>query len=152
MEKIGLKYGLITAAGLIAYFLLMRLLGLVQIIELRFLNGLIMAVGVCLAIRAYKISVNGMIGYFKGLGTGIITAIVATVIFASFMLLYIKAFDGNLLEVLSAERLFGDRMQVTPGLIVFIVLMLEGVISGFMIAFIAMQYFKRNDYKVPGSP
>ncbi|WP_242928269.1 DUF4199 domain-containing protein [Pontibacter vulgaris] len=152
MEKVGLKYGLFTAAALIAYFLLMRLFGLVHIIELRFLNGLIMAVGIVLAIRAYKIRVNGMIGYFTGLGTGFITAVIATVIFASFMLLYIKAFDGKLLEMLTAQSLFGDRMQVTPGLVIFIVLMLEGVISGFMISFIAMQYFKRDDHKVPGSP
>ncbi|MHC2991962.1 membrane protein, partial [Pontibacter sp. HJ8] len=51
MEKIGLKYGIFTALSLIAYFLLMKLIGLERIIELRFLNGVIMAIGVTLAIR-----------------------------------------------------------------------------------------------------
>lgn len=152
MEKVGLKYGLFTAAGLAAYFLLMDLLGFSHILELRLFNGVIMAIGVVMAIKAYKTRVQGDIGYFKGIGVGMIAAIVATVLFSSFMLIYIKAFDTGLLEVLSAERYFGERMSITPGIIVFSVLMLEGVISGFMIAFISMQWFKKRDHKVPGSP
>jgi hypothetical protein len=152
MEKIGLKYGLFTALSLIAYFLLMKLIGLEEIIELRFLNGLIMAVGVTLAIRGYKKFREGNIGYFSGIGVGLITAIIATVLFSVFMVVYIKTFDHRLLEVLSGDRYFGERMSITPGIVVFTVLMLEGVISGFMISFIAMQWFKRRDHKVPGSP
>ncbi|MDX5418178.1 MAG: DUF4199 domain-containing protein [Hymenobacteraceae bacterium] len=152
MEKVGLKYGLFTAIGLIVYFFLMKLLGLVHIVELRFLNGLLMAIGVTLAIRAYKISVHGNIGYFRGLGTGAITAVVATVLFASFMLIYIKVGGEEMVEMLTADQYFGERIQATPGVVIFSVLMLEGLISGFMIAFIAMQYFKRREHKVPGSP
>jgi hypothetical protein len=152
MENIGLKYGLFTALALIGYFLLMKLLGLAHIIELRFLNGLIMATMVTLAIRAYKHSRQGDIGYFHGLGTGIITGALGTVIFATFMVVYIKAFDDALLQVLAGEQYFGERMAITPGIVVFMVLMIEGIISGFMVAFIAMQWFKRRDHKVPGSP
>jgi hypothetical protein len=152
MEKIGIKYGLFTALGLVVYFLLMKLLGLSHIVELRFLNALILTLGIVFAIKNFKKMKNGNIGYFQGLGTAFLTALVATTLFASFMLLYIKAFDDNLIEVLSANNLFGERMTATPGLVIFIVLMLEGMISGFMIGFIAMQYFKRRDHKVPGSP
>ncbi|QCR21667.1 DUF4199 domain-containing protein [Pontibacter sp. SGAir0037] len=152
MEKIGLKYGLLVAVALIVYFLLMRLIGVEDTIELRFLNAVIMAIGVVMAIKAYKTVRNGDIQYFKGIGTGVLTAVVATVIFAVFMLIYIKAFDDRLLEVLTAESLFGERMTITPGVVVFIVLMLEGVISGFFISFIAMQWFKKPQHKVPNSP
>lgn len=152
MEKIGLKYGLITAAGLIVYFFLMKLLGLVHIVELRFLNGLIMAVGVVLAIRAHKILLQGNLPYFRGFGTGIIAAVVATVIFASFMVIYAKVGGGAFVEMLSAERYFGERVASTPGVVIFSVLMIEGIISGVMISFIAMQYFKQREHKVPGAP
>ncbi|RIJ41817.1 DUF4199 domain-containing protein [Pontibacter oryzae] len=152
MEKIGLKYGLLTAIGLIVYFLLMRVLGLVHIIELRFFNGVIMAVGVVLAIKAYKNQVANKIGYFKGLGTGIVTAVVSTTIFSVFMVSYVKIGGTALIEMLSAEQYFGERIVATPGVVIFTVLMLEGVISGFMIAFIAMQYFKQREHKVPGAP
>lgn len=152
MEKIGIKYGFLTALGLVLYFLSMKVIGLVHIVELRFLNALILTIGVVLAIKAYKNYKEGEIRYLQGLGTAYITALVATIIFASFMVVYIKAFDDKLLEVLTAEKLFGERMSVTPGLVIFMVLMMEGMISGFMIGFIAMQWFKRPDHKVPGSP
>ncbi|MBF9254759.1 DUF4199 domain-containing protein [Pontibacter sp. 172403-2] len=152
MEKIGIKYGLFTAAALIIYFVLMHLLGLTHITELRFLNGLILAVGITIAIKSYKHSVNGNISYFKGLGTGIMTAIVGTTLFAVFMVIYINIAGAELLETLSAEQYFGQRINTTPGIVIFAVLMLEGVISGVLISFIAMQFFKRKDMKVPGSP
>ena len=152
MEKIGLKYGLFTALSLIAYFLLMKVFGLTHIIELRFLNGLIMATGVTLAVRALKNIRHGNLGYFEGLGVGALTSIIGTTIFAAFMVVYIKTFDDTLLKVLSGNDYVGERMAITPGVVVFIVLMLEGVISGFMVSFIAMQWFKRPDHKVPGSP
>lgn len=152
MEKIGLKYGLLTAAGLTAYFLLMLLLGLMHVIELRFLNGIIMAVGVVLAIKAFKSVSDGEFSYFSGIGTGMITAVVGTVLFAAFMVIYAKIGGGELIGMLSAERYIGERVASTPGIVIFSVLLLEGVISGFMISFIAMQYFKRRDFKTPNSP
>lgn len=152
MEKIGLKYGLLTAAGLILYFFLMKLLGLTHITELRFLNGVIMAVGVVLAIRSYKILTAGDISYFKGLGTGMITAVTGTVIFAAFMVAYASIAGDEMITMLTAEQYFGERVEATPGIVIFSVLMLEGLISGFLISFIAMQYFKRNDFKSTDSP
>jgi hypothetical protein len=152
MERVGIKYGLLTAAGLIGYFLLMTLLGLSHIVELRFLNGVIMAIGITMAIRAYKISVHGQIAYLQGFGVGTITAVVATTLFAALMVLYIKIAGEALINTLSTQQYLGDKVLSTPGVVVFIVLMLEGVISGVMISFIAMQWFKRSEHKVPNSP
>ena len=152
MEKVALKYGLLTAAALILYFLLMKLLGLAHIVELRYLNAIILAIGIVLAIKGFKTSLNGEIKYFKGIGTGILTAVVATLVFAAFMLIYVKALDDTFIEVLSAEELFGDRMEGTPGLVVFTVLVLEGFISGFLVSFIAMQWFKSGNPQDTNSP
>lgn len=152
MEKIGLKYGLLIAAALILYFFLMQLLGLLHITELRFLNGLIMAVGVVLAIKTYKAVSEESFGYFKGLGAGIITAVTGTVLFAAFMVIYARIAGDEMIEMLTAERYFGERVEATPGIVIFSVLMLEGLISGFLISFIAMQYFKRDDFKAPNTP
>ncbi|RDV13930.1 DUF4199 domain-containing protein [Pontibacter diazotrophicus] len=149
MEKIGLKFGLLTAIGLILYFFLMKLIGVIHITELRFLNGVIMAVGVVLAIRAYKAVAAGDFSYFKGLGTGVITAVAGTVLFAAFMVSYVNIAGDEMTGMLRSERYFGGRVEETPGIVIFSVLMLEGLISGFLISFIAMQYFKRNDYKTP---
>lgn len=152
MEKIGLKYGLLTAAGLILYFFLMNILGLTHITELRFLNGVIMAIGIVLAIRSYKIFKAGEIGYFKGIGTGMIAAVTGSILFAVFMVAYVSIAGDQMIEMLTAEQYFGQRVEATPGVVIFSVLMLEGLISGFLISFIAMQYFKRNDFKAPDNP
>lgn len=153
MEKLGLKYGLMTAAGLIAYFLFMKLIGLSHILEFRFLNGIIMAIGIVMALRAYKRrEKTPYVPYLSGLGLSFITALAATLVFSAFMLVYIKGFDDSLIEVISADRMFGERVESTPGIVIFMVLMMEGVISGAMIGFIAMQFFKRNDHTVPNSP
>ncbi|RAU81995.1 DUF4199 domain-containing protein [Pontibacter arcticus] len=152
MEKIGLKYGVLTAAGLILYFLLMKLIGLSHIVELRFFNGLILAAGIILSIRTFKKVNNQKIGYFQGLGAGLITAVIATVLFAAFMLVLLKTGNNDLLQVLAADKYFGDQIEHTPGIVVFSVLLLEGIFSGAMISFIAMQYFKQRSYKVPNSP
>ncbi|MCC9137988.1 DUF4199 domain-containing protein [Pontibacter silvestris] len=152
MEKVGLKYGVFTALGLIVYFLLMMLLGFEKVLELRFFNAVIMAVGVCLAIRGYKISVNGDIPYLKGIGTGFLTALVGSALFAVFMLVYTKTAGGELIEAIAADNMFGDRMESTPGVVIFMVLMVEGIISGFLISFIAMQWFKKPNHEIPGGP
>lgn len=152
MEKLSLKYGLFTAIALIVYFLVMKMIGLVHILELRFFNAVILAVGIVMALRAYKKYKQGNIPYLGGLGVAFLTALACTLIFAVFMLVYIKGFDDSLVEVISAERMFGERVASTPGIVIFMVLMLEGVISGAMIGFIAMQFFKRPDHTIPNSP
>ena len=152
MEKVGIKYGLLTTAALVIYFITMDLLNLTHYTTLHFLNGIIMSIGIVMAIHAYKRSMRGTISYFNGLGTGVITAVVGTVLFAVFVVLYVSIGNGELLNTLSAEPYFGERVNATPGIVIFSVLMLEGIISGAMISFIAMQYFKRDDHKVPGSP
>ena len=151
MGQIGFKYGLLTAVGLILYFFLMKVLGVVHITELRFLNGIIMAIGVVFAIRSYKALTRGNINYFKGLGTGVVTAITGTLVFAAFMVAYTSVAADEMIGIMSSERYFGERAEATPGIVIFMVLLLEGLISGFMISFIAMQFYKRDDFKAPES-
>ena len=152
MEKIGLKYGLLTAIGLIGYFFIMKMIGLSHIVELRFLNAVILSFGIVVALRGFRKAKNEHFGYLSGLGLAFLTSLVATLIFSAFMLIYIKTFDNSLLNVLSNNSLVGERISSTPGLVIFMVLMLEGIISGAMIGFIAMQFFKRPDHTVPNSP
>ena len=54
VEALAIRYGLYITAGLIAYFLLMKLLGLVLVVELRALNLLFLLTGIILALRAFK--------------------------------------------------------------------------------------------------
>ena len=139
----GASFGLLTAAALIAYFLLMSLLGFHRIVELRFLNGIIVTVGICWALYKYKKEGNGKINYFNGLGLGFTTAGVAALLFGIFMMVYVTFINSEFITTLSTNLLLGDQLSA---ILMFAVIMVEGLISGFLIAFIAMQYFKTDEH------
>lgn len=145
----GIGYGLFTAIALVAYFLLMSLFNLHRIVELRFLNGIIVTIGICWAIYSFKKQGNGYIGYLQGLGLGFTTAAVAALLFGIFMVLYVTVINNEFMTTLRANQFFGEGLSV---IVVFAVIVLEGVISGAMVSFIAMQYFKSEGQnpKVPG--
>ena len=144
----GIGYGLLTALGLVTYFLLMSVLNLHRIVELRFLNGVIVTIGICWAIYNYKKQGNGKIKYLDGLGLGFITAGVAAIAFGLFMVLYVSVINDDFMTTLRANQFFGEGLSV---MVVFMVIVVEGVISGAMVAFIAMQYFKTDEHQVPSS-
>ncbi|SHJ50842.1 Protein of unknown function [Hymenobacter daecheongensis DSM 21074] len=142
-EKNGVRYGLPTAAGMAAYFLLASLMHLTDRVEFSFLNGAILAVGISMAIAHYRRVKNNRMAYLQGFGTGIVTALVASVVFALFFVVY-TVINPAIMDQLRARDLFGFDLSVT---IAFLAIMLQGVMSGMIISLIAMQYFKSPDHK-----
>ncbi|WP_400190992.1 DUF4199 domain-containing protein [Hymenobacter sp. B81] len=142
-ERNGIRYGLLTAAGMIAYFLLASLIGWATRVEYSYLNVAILAIGICMAIAHYRRVRHDRMPYLHGFGTGIITAAVAGVAFGVFLILYMVV-NPNFVEQLRAEDFFGFDMSVT---IAFLAVLLQGVMSGVIISLIAMQYFKSPDHK-----
>lgn len=142
-QKVSLKYGIFVGIAHILYFLLMGLLGLHNRIELSFLSGLFLVIGICLAISSYKRAKSGKIDYLKGLGIGVTTGVVSSVLVALFMVLYITAFDASYLNNLQASSLFPQSLSL---LSLFVLIIIYGSWPGFIIAFVAMQWFKRPDH------
>ncbi|WP_460611909.1 MULTISPECIES: DUF4199 domain-containing protein [Hymenobacter] len=143
-ETNGIRYGLFTAVGMIVYFIVASLFGLAERIEFSFLNAVILAVGVCMAIVNYKRYRNDRMPYLHGFGTGIITAIVASVVFAFFFILYAGVINRHIMDGIRAADLFGFDLSVT---IAFLAIILQGAMSGVIISLIAMQYYKSPDHK-----
>lgn len=133
-----------TAGGMILYFLVASLTGLSERIEFSFLNGVILAVGICLAIVNYKRFRQDRMPYLHGFGTGIITAIVASVAFAFFFILYAGVLNRHIMDGIRAQDLFGFDLSVT---IAFLAIILQGAMSGVIISLVAMQYYKSPDHK-----
>lgn len=141
LERIGTKTGFITFLALIGYFFLMKALGLVHILELRFFNFVILAVGICYSIRKLKQELKGEDFYLKGWLEGIHTSTVAIVLFALFMSIYLVYFDRDLFEHI---RKNSNVWQPMNGVSIFITLVTEAGASSVIITLAAMQYFKRN--------
>ena len=101
MIKAYSRYGIWIAIGLIAYFLILKLVGLHQYPAFSIANGLIYGFGLYKAMTFYKLNEPDY-QYEKGFTVGLVTGGIATVIFTVFMAVFIfqidKEFTANILE------------------------------------------------------
>lgn len=139
IEKIGIRTGVVTFIALVAYFMIMKWLGLSLILEFRFFNFIILAVGICYGINKFKHDSHETDFYLKGWGQGIYISAVAVVLFALFMSIYINYFDEPLLERIRQTTPIGTS---ATGLHIFFAVLMEGMASAAVITLAAMQYFK----------
>ncbi len=140
IEKTSIKYGIYTAVTLIVFFLFMKLIGLVEVYELRVLNVIFLFTGVYLAIKHYRHTADKP-AYLSGLGVGIFTSAVALILFSFFVIIYLAAIDPELMLSLKADEYFGQYLNpYIAGAAIF----LEGTLSGLLMSFILMQYYKRS--------
>ena len=65
-NRIPESYGLRIAAGLIAYFVIMKVINLGHHVELRLLNLVILTAGIYLALKKFKITHTDRLNYFRG--------------------------------------------------------------------------------------
>lgn len=139
IEALAIRYGLYTTAGLIIYFLLMKLFGLVHVVELRALNLFVLLSGIILALRTFKRQ-QGTIDYLQGIGLGLMTSAIGVVAFALFVFIYLQI-DSDLMKAIVQNESFGEYLN--PYILAFVVA-LEGTASGFIATFVIMQYLKRS--------
>lgn len=150
VERIGIRYGLWVSVGLIVFFLLMKLIGLVHIVELRALNIFILAAGVITAIRELKnTSPRRHLSYLKGFGLGLMTTAIGVVVFSLFLFFYLAALDpGFMLNLQQTERLGSYLNPYTVAILIII----EGGFSGVILSLATMQYMKHSYLKASRMP
>ncbi|HEX4887088.1 MAG TPA: DUF4199 domain-containing protein [Luteibaculaceae bacterium] len=138
-EWIGIRSGLLTAAGLIVYFLLMRMMGWAEVLELRGLNLVFLVAGMIWALQEHRRPHAGALDYLTGLGIGISTSVVAAGLFALFVGFWMY-FDRSFLELIKQRMWMGNYLNpITIGFGVFG----EGIGSGAVASFTLMQWYKR---------
>jgi len=131
------KYGLLIAAALIAYFLLIRLIGVHDNHWLRVLNGVIVAYGIYAVIKKKKDLEKDDFEYFSGFATGILTGVVATIVFVVFMGVYLFHIEPPF-----ADMLMGYLAGAGGPEILLLILGIEGVSSSVILSLTFMQKFK----------
>lgn len=137
-EGNGVKYGIYTAAVLVAYLIIAAVAGFLGNIEASALNGLIIVAGVVLSIRHLSMVKGRNFGYLQGYGTGIITALVASAILgAAFWLL--GGISHQAITQIRTRDLFGADLGV---LISGLGIILMGSMTGVITSLIAMQYYR----------
>ncbi|MCM5661891.1 DUF4199 domain-containing protein [Galbibacter mesophilus] len=138
-NRVFFRYGLIIAVVLIAYFLIIRLVGLHENIWLRIVNGAIVAYGLYASIRMRKLLEGDNFNYYKGFTTGIYAGFLATLVFVIFMAVYMYHLDPEFPNSI-LDSWMKDYNQ-GPGILLFI-LTIEGFASSVVLTLAFMQRFK----------
>ena len=141
-EKNGLHMGVLTGGALIAYTGIAALAGFLDKIEAGTLDIAILIGGVVLAIMRLKRNRRNRLSYFQGFSTGIITAIVASVLLGAFFWL-LGGISKAAISAIEARDLFGADLGV---LISGLGIILLGTMTGVITSLVAMQYFKSPDH------
>ncbi len=139
-EQNGVRFGLATGAVLCLYTLLAALFGFFSRIEAGSLDVVILIAGSVLAIRHLKKLRGDQMPYLGGYGTGIITAMIASVTLGLFFIILTVIMPKSL-DLTQVENLFGFDLSVV---VAFLAIILMGTMSGVITSLIAMQYFKAD--------
>lgn len=137
--KTGVQYGIQVASGLIIYFITMKIFNLSQHMGLRFFNILIVIFGVYYSIKSYqKTHQKKEDDYLDGVGVGLSTVFVSTVLFSMFMYIYMAFINPNFIEIIRLHS-FGEIMNIY---IITFSIFIEGLGFGAIATFISMQWLK----------
>lgn len=144
-NRIPENYGLKIAGGLIAFFLVMRIIGLHHHVELRLANLIILTAGTYYALKKFKETHEDHLNYFRGLITGVATGAVGSAAFGVFMFLYMKL-DSELMQSIVDNEPMGHYLNAY---IASFIVALEGVFSGMLVTFLLMNYINTDDVNDP---
>lgn len=136
---ISLYAGLLAASGLIAYFLLMRLVGLAHILELRLFNFVILVAAVRWAMRLHAKLTERDYSYFQTLGVGCVTVSIAVGIFSVFMFIYLSV-DHQMMEIVKQNSIIGNFLNPFNAALGVAT---EGETSGVIFSYIYLSYLAR---------
>ena len=141
-SKMSIRYGVRIALALIAYFLLMRVSGLLEVYWLRLLNGVIMGYGIYKVVQACKIESQEYFSSFEAFAAGIRSGVLATFIFVVFVFVYMflidPAFSSKMMQIVGWETTNPIRM-------ILIVILIEGIGSSVVLSLTFIQLFKTSN-------
>ncbi len=144
-NRIPESYGLRIAAGLIGFFLIMKLVGLSHHVELRLANLLILVAGIYFALKKFKLTHHDSLNYFRGLITGVATGAVGSVVFALFLFIWMKVDDAMMQSIIENEPMGRFLNAYMASFIVA----LEGVFSGLLVTFVLINYVHTDEVNEP---
>ena len=134
--RISQIYGTLIAIGLIVYFFLMYLFGLIHVIELRLLNLVFLLAGIYFAMKQYQRTHRGQMDYFHAFSTGMATAAIGVLTFSVFLLIYLHV-DKSFMEAIAERQPLG--FYLNPYIASFMV-SLEGIFSGLFVTFMLSNF------------
>ncbi|MGB3590952.1 MAG: DUF4199 domain-containing protein [Nonlabens sp.] len=135
------KYGLITAAALIIYFIILDVLGMGSQVYLLFFNAIIASVGVFLTIRGVYDIQEEHFNYMEGFMSGIKMGFIATTIYTVFVAIYIFEINQDLTQELRSQiEIAGTGIEAAIILFIF----LSGIATAIVASLVVIPLYKRT--------
>mgnify|MGYP003433678719 FL=1 len=144
-NRIPENYGLRIAAGLIAYFLVMKIIGLSHHVELRLMNLVILSSGIYLALKKFKMTHTDHLNYFRGLIMGVATGGIGSLVFGLFLFIWMQVDTGMMQSIMENEPM---GRYLNPYMSAFIVV-LEGFFSGLLVTFVLLNWVTTDEVNDP---
>ncbi|MBA6155552.1 hypothetical protein H3Z83_03320 [Tenacibaculum sp. S7007] len=136
--KIIVNNALLIFGGIVAFFFLMKILGLENVSELRFLNFAFVLWGINRAIKT-NMDRNQESQYFTNFSIGAATSIAAVALTIIGLIIYVDFINPGFMTVLEDSSFWGQNLSL--GLVIF-AFAIEGIASSVICSFILMQYYK----------
>jgi len=137
-----IRFGIATSGCLIAYFLILSLFNLHINIFYSIFNGVITGFGIYEAIKFFRMREGNNFNYGKGFTAGMVTGVVATLIFTIFFAFYTTelntAFLGELSVAWASEY---NNFEA----IVFFTVAIMGFVTTLVLTLSFMQLFKLSN-------
>src|SRR5690554_990807 len=137
--SVPILYGLIVAAGLIVYFLLLSIFDLHKNPFYSVFNLVITGAGIYLAISKFRRDQGQKFKYQEGFVTGLITGFIATIIFTVFFGIYATELEDNFIEEMLV--VWDTDWFMNTGMLLFTVALM-GFASTFVLSLSFMQLLK----------
>ena len=140
--SLPIRFGIATSGSLIAYFLILSLLGLHTNVFFSLFNGVITGFGIYEAIKYLRLRDGKKFTYSKGFTAGIVTGFSATLIYTVFFWLYCTELNPDFLQVL-LENWFSRLKGFSA--IVFFTVAIMGFSTSLVLTLSFMQLFKSSN-------
>lgn len=136
MKKAALRYGLYLFLALLAFFLIMQVMGYGERYDFRIFNVVIQIVIVYLGVRSYARSAPDEYNYLSGTMAGILVTLVGVIPFAIFQMINLSVNPALMNTLQEAFPVFADYLNpFTAGLIV----LAEGTAVGLVLSYLCMR-------------
>jgi hypothetical protein len=146
-QRIGFRYGLLSAVAMIIYFIIINLMGQQDEEVLRFASNLFIIGAVVLAIQTLKKNYENrgrQTPYLPGLAIGFLVGLVGSVLYAAFILLYGMVLQPERVDDLIQQNYYGIQL---PLMMVIAAIVLLGTVIGAMTGYVLMMAFDNSGGK-----
>lgn len=142
LSTISIITGLAVSLVLVCYFVLIRTFALENILYLRLANIIFLLTGLVVAERLCSSRVAHKIEYLRGMRIGTQVTLAAVIPYSIFIWTYLKM-DHELAAFIQSSSSFGKMLNPLAACAAGIVT-IEGVVSGLVLTYVIMPYFKRK--------